>query len=340
MKLSILIPLYNKEKYVERCLTSLLNQDIPKAEYEIVIVDDGSKDSGPEIVEQYAKTNSNIQLIRQENQGPSAARNKCLDAAKGNYLYFMDADDYLAENVFGRLLSLCEQGNVGVLEFDTKETNNSEPTFTVCETTDQPSLRTLSGMAYMAEYGFRNEAWRYFVKKALLESSGVRFIEGTLYEDAIFTASLFLKAESMAKVALDVHRYVVVENSIVTSKDKAHNLKFIHGMVFAIEHFNTLVQDLDTKDPYYEQVVKKLKERQQALDFAIIIRTLKYRPLEFAELKQILNKLRGLEAYPIDPKIGGIGQEKSSWVHSLFVPVFNNRTLLYFGMGLMRVVPS
>ena len=179
MKLSILIPLYNKEKYVERCLTSLLNQDIPKAEYEIVIVDDGSKDSGPEIVEQYAKTNSNIQLIRQENQGPSAARNKCLDAAKGNYLYFMDADDYLAENVFGRLLSLCDQGNVGVLEFDTKETNNSEPTFTVCETTDQPRLRTLSGMAYLAEYGVRNEAWRYFVKKALLESSGVRFIEGT-----------------------------------------------------------------------------------------------------------------------------------------------------------------
>ncbi len=99
MKLSILIPLYNKEKYIERCLKSLLDQDISPSEYEIIIVDDGSKDSSAQIVENYAEKNANIHLISQQNQGPSVARNRCLEAAKGNYLYFLDADDYLATNV-------------------------------------------------------------------------------------------------------------------------------------------------------------------------------------------------------------------------------------------------
>ena len=90
MKLSILIPLYNKEKYIERCFKSLLEQDLSPNEYEIIIVDDGSKDSGASIVQSYADKHSNIHLIKQQNQGPSVARNKCLDAAVGEYVYFFE----------------------------------------------------------------------------------------------------------------------------------------------------------------------------------------------------------------------------------------------------------
>ena len=342
MKLSILIPLYNKEKYVERCLDSLLEQDLPKDHYEIVIVDDGSKDTGPAIVDSYAKEHANIHITRQKNQGPSAARNKCLALSKGEYLYFMDADDYLATNVLQDLLSIAENGQIEILEFDTKHTTNAAATITQSETkspTEQVG-EIVDGMAYVAQYGFRNEAWRYFVQRSLLDSSGVKFIEGTLYEDAIFTASLFLNAKRMAKVAMDVHRYVVVENSIVTSKDRAHNLKFIKGMVFAIEHFYTLTQKLDPSDRNYQMVVNKLKARQQGLTFALIIRTLKYRPINFKELKDILEKLKAFDAYPIDPKLEGLGAGNASFVHRLFVPIFNNKTLLGLGMGIMGLIPG
>ncbi len=341
MRLSILIPLYNKEDYVDRCLQSLLNQDLPSTDYEIVIVDDGSKDTGPEIVEEYAKAHDNIILIRQKNQGPSAARNKCLASSKGTLLYFMDADDYLASNVLASLLDLCEENNLEVLEFDTKETTNEAPTDTQSKTVGKkPEVDVQNGLAYVAQHGFRNEAWRYFVRKDLLDSTGTKFIEGTLYEDAIFTASLFLKTERMAKVALDIHRYVVVANSIVTSRDRAHNLKFIKGMVFAIEHFYDLTQNLDTSDAYYHSVVKKLRARQQGLTFALIIRTLKFRPINFEELKTILQKLRTFGAYPINPKLEGVSTGKARWVHRLFVPMFNSKTMLSIGLGISKLISS
>ncbi|MBN4057996.1 glycosyltransferase [Olleya sp. AH-315-K02] len=340
MKLSIVIPLYDKEKYIERCLKSLLAQDLSQDQYEIIIVDDGSTDAGGTIAQNYSEIHANIHFFLQQNKGVSASRNRGLEIANGDYVYFLDADDYLAENTFKRLLALCIEKGLEILEFDTKKTNKNEPTFTVSETTSTPTLQVMDGMAYLSKHDFICEAWRYFVKRELLTESGVRFIEGILYEDVVFTASLFLKAKKVAKVAMDVHRYVVVENSIVTSKDRAHNLKFIKGMVFAIEHFDNLTKGLGTTDSNYAMVVNKIKGRQQALVLALIIRTLKYRPIDYKQLKEILTKLKSFGAYPIDLKIGGIGPEKSSWVYNLFVPIFNNKMLLYVGMGLMRLIPS
>ncbi|MER3373043.1 MAG: glycosyltransferase [Allomuricauda sp.] len=343
MKLSILIPLYNKEKYIERCFKSLLDQDLSPNEYEIIIVDDGSKDSGAAIVAEYAEKHSNIHLIKQQNQGPSVARNKCLEAAKGDYVYFLDADDYLATNILNTLIELATKHDLDVLEFNTKEKKeSSELDFeSLTQNPQNLSVDVMDGITYVAEYGFRNEAWRYIVKRSLLVDAGVKFIEGTLYEDAIFTASLFFKAKRMAKVDMDVHRYIVVENSIVTSKDRAHNLKFIHGMVNAIEHFHGLIKSLEPSHPYYGKVVNNLKGKQQAFVFALIIRTLKYRLLSFKELKKILSKLNTFEAYPMDPKIGGIGEGSSGRFYNMtFVPAFNNKTCLYLGMGLMKLIPS
>lgn len=342
MKLSILIPLYNKEQYIERCFKSLLDQDLVENEYEIIIVDDGSKDNGAVIVQDYAEKHSNIHLTKQLNQGPSVARNRCLAEAKGDYVYFLDADDYLASNTLKSLVGLALEHDLDVLEFNTKQKAEGAALDLESSTKNPQALpiNVMDGISYVAEYGFRNEAWRYIVKKSLLTNTGVKFIEGTLYEDAIFTASLFFKAKRMAKVNMDVHRYIVVENSIVTSKDRAHNLKFIHGMVNAIEHFHALINGLDSSHPNYNKVVKNLKGKQQAFVFALIVRTLKHRLLSFAELKKILSKLHTFEAYPMDPKIGGIGEGNTARLYNnTFVPLFNSKTCLYLGLGVMKVVP-
>ncbi|SDR00515.1 glycosyltransferase [Flagellimonas zhangzhouensis] len=342
MKLSILIPLYNKEKYIERCFKSLLTQDLSPDEYEVIVVDDGSKDAGAAIVQEYSEKNTNIQLIKQKNQGPSAARNKCLAAATGDYVYFLDADDYLAINVLKSLIGLAEQNKLEILEFNTKQIPEGSELIEESSTKNTKDLvvKVKDGISYVADYSFRNEAWRYIVKRNLLLTKDIKFIEGTLYEDAIFTASLFLNADRMAKVNMDIHRYIVVENSIVTSKDRAHNLKFIKGMINAIEHFHGLIENLDTSHSDYTKVVKNLKGRQQALVFALIIRTLKFRLLSFDELKEILMKLKTLGAYPIDPKIGGVGQGKTAQFYNMtFVPIFNNKSCLYLGMGLMKIMP-
>lgn len=93
IKLTIIIPVYNVEKYVGRCIESCLKQDLSPKEYEILVVNDGSKDGSIDIVRRYARENENIRIIEQENAGLSAARNHGIKEARGEYLWFVDSDD-------------------------------------------------------------------------------------------------------------------------------------------------------------------------------------------------------------------------------------------------------
>ena len=337
MKLSIAIPLYNKEKHIERNLKSLIEQDLSPSEYEIIIVDDGSTDSGAQIAQNYAERYENIKFFSQPNSGPSVARNKGLDAATGDYIYFLDADDFLAPNGLKSLLDFAEQNQLEILEFKTKELKDGSIPDTAPQIPEELAVPVMDGISYIAEHDFRNEAWRYIIHKKLLADTGIRFIEGTLYEDAIFTANLFLRAKRISKVDLELHRYLLVENSIVRSKDAAHNLRFIHGMVYAIEQIDDMIQSMDRSHNNYNKAVKKFKSRQQAFVFALIIRTFKYRLLSLKELKQILAKLKNLEAYPIDPKIARIGNGNP--VYKLFVPIFNNQSMLFLGTRIRSKSP-
>jgi glycosyltransferase involved in cell wall biosynthesis len=334
MKLSVVIPLYNKEKFIDRCLKSLLAQDLFPNEYEIIVIDDGSTDTGKLIGQSYADKYPNIHFFSQENAGPSAARNRGLEATKGDYIYFLDADDYLAYNTLNRPLELCQQNNLDILKFNTKEVKEDALPDFLPQKLEDKALQVMDGITYIANFFSKNEAWRYLVKKEFLTDTGIIFTEGTLYEDAIFTVSLFLKANRMAKANLDIHRYVVVQDSIVTNRDPVHNLKFIHGMVNAVEIINDLIKGLNSSHVNYHGAVKRLKAKQQALVFALIIRTFKYRLLNFKDLKKILVKLNKLEVYPIDPKIGGVAKSKTS-----ILPIINNKTLLFFGIGIRRLIP-
>lgn len=95
MKLSIIIPLYNAERYIERCLRSCVDQDLDASEYEIIVVNDGTPDNSMEIVERLAAEAINIRIFEQENSGPGAARNCGIDHAKGKYVWFVDSDDWI-----------------------------------------------------------------------------------------------------------------------------------------------------------------------------------------------------------------------------------------------------
>lgn len=113
-QLSIIIPMYNVEPYVERCLRSLEKQDIAKDDYEIICINDGSPDKSNLIVERLQYEYKNIILINQKNQGVSRARNKGLEIASGRYIVFIDPDDYVINNTFGQLITKTTQLNAQV----------------------------------------------------------------------------------------------------------------------------------------------------------------------------------------------------------------------------------
>lgn len=115
MKLSIIIPMYNVEMYIEECLLSCLKQDFSACNYEIIVVNDGSPDGSLAIAERVASTASNIHIISQPNGGLSAARNTGVRHAKGDYLWFVDSDDRIRENCIKNLVEQCERNNLDLL---------------------------------------------------------------------------------------------------------------------------------------------------------------------------------------------------------------------------------
>lgn len=109
MRLSIIIPVYNVEAYIEKCVQSLQLQDIPTQEYEIIIVNDGSPDNSRQVVLELMKQFDNIVFIDQENKGVSLARNAGIDKASGKYLLFIDPDDYIEHNTIARILNTADE---------------------------------------------------------------------------------------------------------------------------------------------------------------------------------------------------------------------------------------
>lgn len=126
MFLSFVVPVYNAAQYLPECLDSLLAQDI--SDYEIICVNDGSRDASPEILRQYAAEHGNIRVINKENGGVVSARNAGLSAAQGDYIWFVDADDFLLPNILGLLQdkateTACDRLIVGGYQFTDRLTD-------------------------------------------------------------------------------------------------------------------------------------------------------------------------------------------------------------------------
>lgn len=107
--LSIIIPIYNAEEYLEECLESVINQEVPFDEYEIICIDDGSTDNSNSILEKYNKIIDNLTVFYQNNNGVSSARNKGIKLAKGDYIWFVDADDFISKNAIELLLPIIKE---------------------------------------------------------------------------------------------------------------------------------------------------------------------------------------------------------------------------------------
>ena len=104
MLLSFIIPVYNTEEYLESCIQSLLEQDISQDEYEIICINDGSSDRSLEILKHFSQNYKNIIVVDQKNFGVCASRNRGLDLAKGEYIWFIDSDDFIKKNILGTLM--------------------------------------------------------------------------------------------------------------------------------------------------------------------------------------------------------------------------------------------
>lgn len=201
--ISIIIPLYNVESYIEECLKSLLQQDF--GDFEAICVDDGSTDNTLSVARSVVAGDERFTFIEQSNAGQSAARNRGLGQATGEYVLFLDSDDYYTTDALGKLIGRAQTDDLDMLFFSAKTFyENRELRRKNNEPNDNRESRegVFTGpelYVFFEESGaFRPSAAMFMVKRSLIEDASIRFYEGIIHEDLLFTMRAIVVARRAA----------------------------------------------------------------------------------------------------------------------------------------------
>jgi glycosyltransferase involved in cell wall biosynthesis len=222
LKLSIILPTYNVERFVENCIRSLETQDIDRQQYEIVVVDDGATDGSVNQVIALQQEYENIILIRQANAGLSAARNSGMRAAKGKYLLFVDTDDRVETNCFAKMLSVAESHrDIDFVGFNYRIHFNSGLVAT--PKLPAPGVNAINGVEYYEQFVAGDyHVWRYLFSREFMIRNDLFFLEGISFEDVEFTPRLMCMAKSAIFYDLPFYHYYNRPGSISTTKSEKH----------------------------------------------------------------------------------------------------------------------
>lgn len=194
---SIVVPVYNVELYLRECVDSVLKQTY--TDIEVILVDDGSADCSPEICDRYVNLDSRVRVIHQKNGGLSVARNRGLEASRGEYVYFLDSDDCIAEDAIRQLYEKAKAQDLDAVLFDGVIMNETGQ----CDGANRSLIRkavyggVYSGRTLFAELmknsDYRSLVQLIFIRKACLGTIGLTFYENILHEDELFTFLLLME---------------------------------------------------------------------------------------------------------------------------------------------------
>lgn len=251
---SIVVPIYNVEGYLKKCLDSILNQTF--VDYEIILVNDGSTDQSLSIIKEYMSKYPDIKLINQENKGLSEARNSGLKEARGNYVLFVDSDDFIDKDL---LLNLNESivNNPDLVRFQLRVV--SDKTIDINEESFD-SLNGHDAFKKIIKYRFVENAWAYLYSRKYLIDNGFLFKPNMYHEDYGLIPLAIIKASKVNSISYIGYNYVQRSNSIMSDSNYMKTRK---------KAFDVLSQYLDIvnkdSDPYYRSflansVILKLKD--------------------------------------------------------------------------------
>lgn len=215
-KVSVIVPVYNVEKYITKCLNSLINQTLD--DLEIIVVNDGSKDGSEEIIKEFKKSHKNIIYVKKENGGLSSARNFGLLYATGEYIAFLDSDDYVDRTLYQKMYEKAKATNSDYVECDFYWMYPDHQKHDI-------GYRYKDKKEMFAKA--RVVAWNKLIKRGLITDNKLQFPEGLYYEDIEFFYKLLPHINKFAFVEEPLIYYVQRENSIVNKQDHRTKQIFI-----------------------------------------------------------------------------------------------------------------
>ncbi len=246
--LTIVIPVYNVAKYVEKCIRSVYNQSLSMDSYEVIVVNDGTKDDSLQICENLQAEIPSLKIISQENRGLSGARNTGLRNAIGDYVWFVDSDDWIKEDCLVSIVDtlIKHKADISWLGHTVVLNDKLDRLFVPKKTQN-----TITGEEFFISH-LNNLffIWKFIYKREFLQDNELSFYEGILYEDLEFTPRALLKARTCITIPHAYYYYLVREGSIVTNvKDKN-----IEDRFFVLDRLNELKKTTGISDEFSSKI--------------------------------------------------------------------------------------
>lgn len=259
---SVIVPVYNVEQYLTRCIESILAQTF--IDYELILVNDGSTDSCPKICDEYARKDNRIKIIHKNNGGLSDARNTGMKAAKGQYLIFVDSDDYILPDALKEFYKeLNKDKTIDVLITRLMQVYSDAPILHMDK--NMPIDLIKNGVKFnVINWVFNKSqntwpAQRYVVRRDLIEKENLQFARGYLHEDIDWTSRLFLYASSFS--GSDYYWYAHQmgrKGSITTNKNVKRSLDIIELVSMNIRNEEYKKVEARIRDVMFKRMVKSL----------------------------------------------------------------------------------
>lgn len=247
-KISVIVPVYNVEQYLERMLSSLLKQTYYNLE--IILVDDGSTDNSGKICDEYKSIDKRIKVVHQKNSGVSVARNTGIELATGDYIGFVDSDDVVCESMYERLYNNMVNNNceISVCSYDTFD---KVPQFECIEGVNMFSFEDAI-KDIISDGVITNFLWNKLFKKNLFD--GIKFPEGKIYEDMYVMPKLLERASKLCFDNSKLYGYFVRQNSYVNTYNKRKNINYLtfsDSCYDYLKKYDFLKEDLEKYRLFY-----------------------------------------------------------------------------------------
>lgn len=283
MKISFIIPQYDKPVYMLReCISSIFALSLTDEEREVIIVDDGSIVPFDDALRGFG---DRIKVVRQQNQGLSAARNTGIAVATGEYIQFVDSDDALLPDVYERVISKVREKQMDILMF--------RFTYGSAKPKDKKLSRCYVGWQFLLHKNLRAAVWCYIFRKDAL--GDLRFQPGIYHEDALFTPQLLMRVGSLYVLKEKAYFYRQGEGTIMSNRDEQHIQKRLNDSVFVLLELQRLADNMGgDRSKAMQRCID-----QQTMAYIYTMMLLRRTP---REIRQRINALKENRLYPLPLK--------------------------------------
>lgn len=301
-KLSIIIPMYNAEKYIANCLDSIFGSDLPAEDYEVVVVNDGSKDKGPEIVAEYMKQHPNLSYYSQENQGQSTARNNGIKVAKGEYVWCVDADDAVESRLQVVINNIGSFNGIDIFAIlmkvvwpDHEEMGSENKAL--------QHNQIMTGRDAVINGYEPASVCAFFIRRNFIISHNLFFKVGITHQDVELTYRLMSNASKVYFSNFVCYQYLKRNESTSVSRRPEKKIKYLSDDIVVSQSFAQLAASFRGHD---DELADVIDDRAKSIHLGILLNLFTHRK-EFRKngvISGVLEKMKNADYFPLKGDFG------------------------------------